>query len=387
MDQRFVMFSGANERAIIACCRHFKRAGACFSIISRPSRDKIFYTAYKNRVDARRTLDRLDADDMVRQIEILRDNYPADKLIYVPTAESVNRVMLEHRARFTASGLTIPLCDESLYATLSDKSTFNALAATYGILLPEPLDVPDNTGLPCVAKPKQEFSTVTGEKIYPQLLFTPRDLQDFSSSHASSDYFFQKYIDGESYYLLLFVSGGIVKKLWQKNLLQQAEGKSIISAEICTCPDEVVESQILTLLQSTGYAGFIMVEIMREKEQSYLIEANPRLWGPFELAVSHGFNPAWVSMSGTCPDAPHRPRRYFWLNGWLQNRASGKNVRLFLSPGQSPARFITRLCLSDIYLQRDTLRLFAHEGITAVKSFLKRRSSVLRSEHVTASAD
>jgi len=370
--QRFVIFSGANERAIVACCRHFERSAIPFSIISRMHGDKICFTAYKKNIDATRKLDSLDVEDMLEQLDNLRQKYPADKFIYLPTAESINRVILKYRDKFASSGLVVTLCDEGLYTTLSDKSTFNALAQAHGIVLPQSIPFPSEQSLPFVAKPEQEFSKADGQKIYPQLIFTEEQRATFLKTYTSEDFFYQKYIDGESYYLLLFMSGDVVKRLWQKNILQQADGKSIIAAEVCPCPDVDFESSMIALLQSVNYAGFIMVEIMRENGMSCLIEANPRLWGPFELAIRHGFNPEWVQLSGAYPEAPYKPSSYLWLNGWLMNAVGKKPIRQFLPAGKSGIGYILRSLSGEIYARRDTLPLLVHECRTAMKKLFQK---------------
>jgi len=381
VGDHYVIFSGANERAIVACCRDLSRHGLPFSIIARPTHDKISLTAYRKNIARYRTQDALNAEDMLAQIAALRAQYPDKRLLFVPTAESVNRLILLHRARFSAAGLTITLCAASLYLTLSDKSTCNALAHSFGIKTPEPIAMPDESQLPLVAKPVTEFSRLSGKKLYPQLLFTAAHIADFNQRYRNENYFYQRFIDGKSYYLLMFVDRSVVKCLWQRNLLQQAEGKSIIAAEICACPDPQFESSAIAMLQSTGFSGFIMIEMMQEQGISFLIEANPRLWGPLQLALDQGFTLRWLGLSGIYPDALPRRRKYFWLGGLLWNRAERKPVRHFGDPGNLLRRFIQ----GEIYSQRDTAFLFVKECSAAFKHYLKKQGA--RSESLTARID
>lgn len=382
-QDHYVIFSGANERAIVACCRYFAQNTIPFSIIARPRADKILLTTYKKNVERFRSLDALDAKDMCIQIETLKRSYPERRLIFVPSAESINRIILEHRRAFLEAGLDITLCDETLYSTLSDKATFNALAQSYGIALPEQIEFPTEGQLPVVAKPETEFSLNSGKKLYPQLLFSSEQLRSFSHQYAGESFFFQRYIDGQSYYLLVFMDKTQVNVLWQKNCLQQADGKSIIAADICACPDKKFELSAIEMLTQSGFTGFLMIEMMREKGVSYLIEANPRLWGPFQLAINNGFNPQWLNLSGVYKKAPIRNRPYFWLNGLLMNLAEGKTIRRF----STPPSYLARLFRGDIYSRRDTCFLFAKECSTALKYFINRKRSGKRSENVTARID
>lgn len=382
-NEHYVIFSGANERAVIACCRHFAQHNVSFSIIARPSGDKILLTAYKKNVACYRALDLLDVEDMLTQVAMLKKKYPENQLVFLPTAESVNRIILAHRAQFVSTGLTVPLCEETLYKTLSDKSSFNALAQSHGISLPESIDSPSISHLPVVAKPISELSAASGEKLYPQLLFSPQQFSAFNHDYSADDFFFQRYVDGQSYYLLLFIDRHHVKVLWQKNVLQQAEGKSIIAAHICPCPDDQFERLTINMLQSVGFTGFIMIEMMRENGRSYLIEANPRLWGPFQLAIHNGFNPEWTSLSGRYPETAKKGQYYFWLNGLLVNQADGKRSRCFTKT-ERYFRYLTR---GEIYRHRDTCRLFAHECGQALRKLFKRKDHECRRENVPARTD
>lgn len=382
-NEHYVLFSGANERAVIACCRYFAQNNVSFSIIARPAGDKILLTTYKKNVECYRALDQLDVEDMLTQVERLKNTFPEKRLVFLPTSESVNRIVLEHRAKFESMGLIVPLCEEALYITLSDKSSFNALAQYNGIELPERIDSPSNSHLPIVAKPISELSASCGKKLYPQLLFSQDHLSAFCHDYSADDFFFQRYVDGQSYYLLLFIDRHNVKVLWQKNVLQQAEGKSIIAAHICQCPDEQFEYRAINMLQSVGFTGFIMIEMMRENEGSYLIEANPRLWGPFQLAIHNGFNPEWASLSGNYAETATKTPYYFWLNGFLINQAEGKRARHFTRT-QSYFSYVTR---GEIYRHRDTCRLFIHECSQALRKFFKRKDHECRRENVPARTD
>ena len=62
---RYVIFTGANERAVIAVCRHFRRSGIACSLIARPGPDPMRKTRFVGWIEAVRRVDRLDVDDML----------------------------------------------------------------------------------------------------------------------------------------------------------------------------------------------------------------------------------------------------------------------------------------------------------------------------------
>ncbi|PNS10219.1 hypothetical protein COO59_18435 [Mixta theicola] len=315
---RFVIFSGANERAIIAACRYFTRHKQMFSIIARPDADKIKLTSFKKNIACTRSCATLDVSDLLRHIAVLKHCYPGERLIYLPTAESINRILLAYRKQFEQAGLDVGLVDEALYMLISDKFSFQACAASNGIATPGIIADPNNASFPFVAKPKQEFSSVHGNKIYPYLIFTPQDYNRFIVSEVKDDFFFQQYISGQSfYYLMFFPDNGQPVVAYQKNLLQQSGGKSIIYAEACGCPDKKFEIKLINMLETLKFRGFIMVEVIKNNDSTVIIEANPRLWGPYELAIKQGLTPDLLITDRPSIKEASIRKGYLWLNGLL----------------------------------------------------------------------
>jgi hypothetical protein len=358
---RFVIFSGANERAIVAACRYFTRQRLAYSLIARPDVDKIRLTAFSAHIASTRSRAALEASDMLAQVAALKQRYPNDRLVYLPTAESVNRMLLAQREDFEQAGLNVGLVDEETYRLISDKFSFQEYAARYGIATPEIIAEGDTARFPFVAKPRQEFSSVDGGKIYPHLIFSPQDYARFTASEDKADFFFQRYISGQSYYYLFFFPTlGQPVVAYQKNLLQQSGGKSIIYAESCACPDKNFEIKLVTLLQTLKFQGFIMIEAIKDNNDTVIIEANPRLWGPYELAIAQGLTPDLLISD--CPLAVKENKRagYLWLNGLWLTFAKGEKPKCY----GSLARVIFGVgkhIADDIYLHPDSLAVYRAE--------------------------
>ena len=328
----FLILSGANERAIVASCRHLESEGIGFSIIARPRRDPLPRSPFRSRVLARRRLDSLDIEDIVATIRSVRDRMP-ERVLYLPASEALNRLFLAHRDRLQSEcRLEITLPSAAIYATVSDKASFNALAETFRIAIPATLPSADNAAIPFVAKPCREFSAQTGKKLYPELILTEAQRRAFLAGTASGEFFCQRYIDGTSYYYLFFFApDGRDICLIQRNLAQQPHGKSILAAETSPDPDPVFHARIVDCIRSTGFTGFCMVEMMLDETGSYLIEANPRLWGPFSLALDAGFRLRWLAAPQTSsqPEPGQKTVRYAWLSGMLRTLLDGESIRWF----------------------------------------------------------
>ncbi|MGC3983326.1 MAG: hypothetical protein QM777_00590 [Pseudorhodoferax sp.] len=328
----FLILSGANERAIVAACRDLRSDGIGFSIIARPRQDPVARSFLSAHVVATRSQDALDVDDLVQTILAVRHRLPA-RLIYLPASEALNRLVLQHRERLTREcSLEIPLPPLATYELLSDKASFNALAQQFGLELPPSETSPGTAPLPLVAKPHAEFDAATHRKLYPVLMFEEHERRAFFAKENVSNYFFQRFVQGAShYYLMFFDRTGRCASLFQENMAQQPGGKSILAAQSCDCPSPEFLERLTRCIGSTGFFGFCMVEAITVQGRSYLIELNPRLWGPLSLATRAGFRIAWLGApEAMVPPAPlDRTVRYAWLSGMLGTRLAGHKIRWY----------------------------------------------------------
>jgi len=291
----------------------------------------------------------------------LRELHPHQRLVFLPTTESIIRLVLENREAFETAGLEVPLVDKTLYETISDKSTFLTLMENFGVPLPPQIKQVGPNDLPVVAKPLYEVSRSTGRKVYPELIFTAEALKSFLASEVAEDCFFQTYLDGRSYYFLAFFPRkGAPTIRYQENLLQQPNGKSMLGACLCDCPDLKIEVRLVRGFQSVGFFGFVMVELIEVNGVLHLIEANPRFWGPFELAIKAGFRPDAIVNEMPFGEGDCRAL-YLWMGGLLLSLASGGRPRCYPQFLRKLLAHPIALFRAEVYLRVDTLRLLIHE--------------------------
>lgn len=358
----FVLFSGANDRALLAVIRSLVAMGGAFKLISRSRDDKVHKSRYRDAVFAIRQKDALDANEILALLASLRKSVPDQKIVLIATAESLARFFLAHRPAIEALDIIVPLPDEACYFTLSNKHDFLKLAEGYGLSSPPSCECVLDS-VPFVAKPFCDFAA-DGNRYYPQLILQHADFERFRRNALDGLYFFQRYIRGTSCYFLYFRSRqGKVVALYQQNLLQQPNGKSMLAARLVECPDAGIDQILCRILADCGFTGFVMFECMKDKdnEEWYLIECNPRIWGPFQMAVEAGFDPRWLA-GDVEPELPaaRATGHYLWLSGIVATLK--RRGRLRYHPEwkvllKRPWSFLT----ADVYLRLDSWRIFLRE--------------------------
>lgn len=279
MARRFLLFSGHNDRAVVALCRFFFQTGLPFCIVSSGRSDLIHDTTWNDHV----IFNRLDHVIDVAWLRQLANDSP-DALIYCPTNEFLNDFLLVHRDELRGCTLEIGLPERAMYDMLTSKSqsqeTITALCPE--LRLPSPQDI-RTPHAPCVLKPIQNVAS--GRVLYPLLCPTPTELTHALTGLDRSRYFAQDFIMGQSLYLCAYLArDGRVASFWQTNLMQQPGGKSIVLAQPSTNPG-LDEARLFAGLHQRGYHGPFMMEVIASDAGLYYIEINPRFWGPLQLAL------------------------------------------------------------------------------------------------------
>jgi hypothetical protein len=276
---RFLLFSGHNDRAVVALCRFFSQAGLPFVIVAAGPQDAIHRTAWAGHV----IFNRLDA---VVTVAWLRDLAAGCEggLIYCPTTEFINHFVLAHRAELVDGGWHIGLPQQAIYEQLTGKRSSQDLMMTVCDELCLPQTLPrDRWQAPCVLKPHENVRG--GRVLYPWLCRTPAELDAALTRIEPDAYFAQAFIVGQSHYLCAYLSReGQVASFWQQNLMQQPGGKSIVLARPCANPG-LDEARLFAGLHERGYHGAFMLELIVSEGRLYYIEVNPRFWGPLQLAL------------------------------------------------------------------------------------------------------
>lgn len=287
-NQAVVVFSGFNLRAVIAFCRRATQLCVPYYIIAASSTDPIFKTEFRNRVVHTRTTPELCIHKVSQWLDTICMKQRVGRLLILPSTEYLNRFLLDNKAELARIGHEIPLVDRNLYIQISNKRSFAKTCVDHGLPVPGEYKAIPNT-LPFVAKPLRYESTKTGYQIRPWLIDSQRILDRFLRTEDPSDYFYQEFVTGRSIYLLFHVSREGKDVLFsQENLIQQRGGGSIILARKSNCHSKPIAKRYLEMLRKLNFAGVIMIELKKTFDGQYLmIEANPRLWGPFQLVVDN----------------------------------------------------------------------------------------------------
>lgn len=368
VERAFLIFSGANDRAVLALIRAFSECSVKFAIIARNSFDTVAWTAYADHVCVVRQSDELDATLLAGWVASARARFPGAELVLVPSSEYLNTFLLGLEPEFLRIqlGCILPLVDASVYARLSNKMSSIQYFAGFGVAAPKQLDVSEVKVFPVVAKP---FRNVGADQIvrYPIIIGSSSELTFFRQRQDFEEFFLQEYVVGKSYYLLIYISAdGRIFSSSQLNSGQQSGGKSIVMAETASFHKDEASSRVLAALAAVDFRGFAMVEFIVSGQRKHFIEMNPRVWGPLQLVTSHdcGIVEAFIGdYAHSDPNyydhirrsKPERAR-YLWLGGVLAEIRSGRRVRWAVSSGVF--RKVLSYLASDVYFRRDSWRIF-----------------------------
>jgi predicted ATP-grasp superfamily ATP-dependent carboligase len=317
--------SGFNHRAIVTLCRDSEARGVPLYLVASGDSDPILQTSYAARVILKRNTQKLELDDLLGWIHVLRHRHMHRRVMIAPSSEFLNRLILRHRSVLEAAGAVIPLVDERLYSSISDKYAFGAMCQAHGLDVPEELTTPPDT-YPYVAKPLRYAGTL-GKQLKPHLILAPPDRAKFEREERADDFYFQVYVFGRSVYLLAHISrNGRTLSLSQENLIQQRGGGSIVLARRSNFHHSPEALAYLKMLQTEGFHGLVMIELRQDPAtgRCVMIEANPRMWGPMQFALDNGtdlFGELWGDAFGeVAPKLPHKTppgggAYYFWSGG------------------------------------------------------------------------
>ena len=361
----FILFSGFNNRAVLTLCRIFTKYKIKFHIIALNKNDPIYLTDYSSHVKWIRERQQLDLDEFIEAIEHIRKRYDVDKVVIVPSTEALNRFILEHREFLRVRNISVPLVNKDLYELISNKYSFGEMCAQKGMKVPNEVALSgEELNYPIVAKPIC-YSSINA--ISPVIINQQSEMLEFLRIYNRDDFYFQEYVDGDSYYLLYSIDKkGTVVSFSQKNYIQQGNGKSIVLAVSADIHNESIGEKYKQLFLELGYYGVVMVEIRRTKENDYMIEANPRFWGPLQLTMDCNVPivELWLKMCGCelheewVNHSSYISGEYLWLSGLLSS-VKINDVMYHVNP--DIIQHLPDYLLSDVYLRKDSLKYFYHE--------------------------
>ncbi len=361
-----LIFSGFNTRGVIAFLRSAIRLSCSVRIVALTEQDPILLTTYREYVGGVRASSKLEIENVLEYVQQAQESLGERECLLLPSSEYLNRFFLTHRDVLESRGCRLPLVEGSLYSAISDKQSFGDLCSSHGLAIPEEVFDINYSEVPLVAKPRT-YQLQDGSIVSPELLVDEDSFSRFMKTKAKANYYFQRFISGESYYLLYYVyRDGKIVSLSQQNLLQQPNGKSILAARISSIHREEIGAAYEGFLRKLGFFGFIMIEIRKTLDGCFAIEANPRLWGPSQLFVDAGrdlFHDFLFDWRATSLPPEHssvlQEAKYFWLGGF---RASQSPTAISLEGADANMlNGLHEFLEHDVYKRRDTMDLFIDE--------------------------
>lgn len=368
MQQRkaVLIISGYNHRGIIAFCRFFTNYHVPFYIVSSGTEDMIHDTAYQSNIIHIRKEKTLTSDHFSTFKNDILQQGAYDKIIILPSTEYLNRFLLQERQYLENIGYEIPLVSQNLYAEISDKYSFGELCKSNGIRVPNEYETVTIDQIPFVAKPKSYFTQNNSVNEKPIIVKNRIDFEALQKSVNNTSFYFQEFVGGKSFYLLYYFNkNGGYQVFSQQNLIQQDNGLSIIAAQSSSFHTHEVADAFAHIFLQKKYTGLLMIEVKEYQGEVYMIEANPRIWGPSQLVIDAGMNLFYhfafdyglIDRDTILPEYK-TDVRYFWSAGIVEDRKKGNTIAFHQYDASLFFDEYHRWISSDIYLREDTIKLF-----------------------------
>lgn len=369
MSKCVIIFSGYNQRAVITFLRTLAKSNLCYAVIAKSEKDSILSTEYKGSVVAIRNNVPLIVEEILEVLKLVKQKYKSNEYIIAPSTEALNRFILKNRICFESEGYTIPLVNNDLYELVSDKYSFGKLCSENKILVPKEFNFNKNITFPFVAKPKAYFSNSNAEVLNPVIIKNEDEKDLFLEKYKIEDFYFQEYVNGKSIYLLYYFSrNGKVLKFSQENYIQQPEGKSIVAAVSSNFHQSMESKKYEDLFRKLNFFGLVMVEVKQSNYKCYMIEANPRFWGPSQLFVDANVNffDAFIydyKLISIAPKfkEPSEVIKYFWYGGIVDILKKNKKLMYHQMNEIKLIEQLPEWLLSDIYRRSDSINIFKEE--------------------------
>lgn len=360
----FVILSGFNFRAVVTLCRRFSNKNIPYFIIALNEEDPIFSTAFKNKVVVVRKTKKLEVDTINSWLTLILKNKDLEQLTICPTSEFLNEFLLSNRKNIETPNIKIPLVEKPTYDLVSNKQSFVEFCERFEIQSPPEFPTIENIEIPFVAKPI--INIQHGRTMYPYLIFNENDLKEFHQKENSNDFFFQEYIEGQSLYLFYYIDKkNKIYKFSQTNLAQQPDGKSIIFAASGDWHEKPISDKFEKALLEINYKGYIMIEMILRNNVFYLIEANPRFWGPFKMVTDAypDFTNAFISDWAKSQKITNYKKKYkyLWLGGFFSKKGNNKTIKWYQSKPKSLNIFLLKNLKYDVYFKFNSIKYFFKE--------------------------
>lgn len=366
-----LIFSGSNDRAVIAFCRYAKINSIPIAIIANGQDDLIFLTDYKSEVIDIRPKNILTWDSLRKHILIIKNKFTYQEIFILPTTEYINRFLLKNKLKLLKHRITFGLCEPELYARISDKYTFGNLCSEYGIQTPKEYSSEPET-YPFVVKPKTYSNSNLEINQKPSIIYNKEQLDEFFNTYDLDKYYYQEYVGGKSIYLLFHFSKNKSYSVFsQENFIQQHNGGSMILAKSSNYHlDNKLVQPYIDLFQQENFYGLVMIEVKLYNGNYYMIEANPRLWGPSQLIL----DAQMTLFDDFCSDNHlfnkpiSRPKNYinnkiyFWAGGLTETLKKNFDLMHYDYDIKQFIEEYHKCISSEVYLREDTLHNYLKEN-------------------------
>lgn len=378
-ERGFAIFSGYNQRGIIAFCRFSTENNIPFYIISSGPDDPINDTQYEKNIVYTRKSAKMEVDAISDILLNLIQEKKLHQLFILPSSEYLNRFFLRHKNLFAKYNVNIPLVEEQLYNKVSDKYSFEKLCKKFDLHSPKEYDYEEVITFPCVLKPKRYLDTNSMQVLdKPIIVQNSKHLKKALTNLDQSKYYLQEYIDGNCLYLLFYISKKKDHVIYsQENLIQQDNGRSMIAAIPSTLHTQPISDRFLNLFTEIDFTGLVMVELKYHDGKYYMIEANPRIWGPSQLfldadiPIFHRFVEELGFHTTSSSETKNESIKYFWYGGINQDLSLDNQIKFYNYSPQQLVDELTEWLKQEIYRRDDTHQVFFHENSVDHFSILK----------------
>lgn len=360
-----LLFSGYNQRAIIAFCRFANINNIDFRIVANKISDPIFLSCYKSKVIAVREKDTLSIPEIIEYRDTITKN-SFDQLIILPSTEYLNRFLVSNKTELEQNRIIVPLVDKFLYETISDKYSFGKICKNFCINIPHEIEI-INDAYPIVAKPKKYIGN--NGKIYnPLILNNQSEYKKFYQNFEYENFYLQEFVAGKSYYLLFYFSTDNTYSVYsQENFIQQSDGRSIIAAQSSLIHNNEITDEFVALFFELKFYGLVMIELKYYQDKFYMIEANPRLWGPSQLILDANMNlfqkfALEFGLISNCLPLEYKPfEKYYWSGGIIQDQQKSNKLAFHNYNRSIFFEEISSFAINDVYARDDTVQIYLEE--------------------------
>jgi predicted ATP-grasp superfamily ATP-dependent carboligase len=370
MKKVVIIFSGSNDRAVITLCRYAKEVNLAIYIVANGELDPIYKTAYAKHVRAERKKNVLEITQVIGFAKSAMHLMRKDEAFILPTTEFLNRFLLENALELGEQHIEFGLCPKHIYYSISDKYSFGILCKNYGLTIPNELNgKPGN--FPFVIKPKSYGVDLHKTHFKPAVIYDEIEYEEFIKGKNIDQFYYQEYIEGRSYYLLYYFNqNGDYTVYSQENYIQQHNGGSMILCASSNLHHDQIAKRYATFFKELDFTGLVMIELKYFQGQFYIIEANPRFWGPSQLIIDAGMNLFdKFFLENKLIDAQYISLRhynegifYYWSGGLVDTLQLGNEPVFYQYDQNCFIQDYNRCLASEIYLKEDTLNIYLKEN-------------------------